>query len=136
MTTNYNRMTKEQLIKLVKSKEHQRRTGFALYYQERDKYNRKMYDMYEKIKSLEDQLKDMEITEIPTHFKEEMNALYKETKKIVECPICLDVMEIDTIHYTNCFHKCCCECYEKLIKQTEPKCMICRKRIYVKQTNQ
>ena len=55
-----------------------------------------------------------------------MKELYKEMKKSVECPICMEIIG-DKLKITNCGNKYCENCYDKL-----DICAICRKQIYKK----
>ena len=64
--------------------------------------------------------------EFPPHVLDEMKQLYKEMKKSVECPICMEIIG-DKLKITNCGHKYCENCYDKL-----DICAICRKQIYRK----
>lgn len=65
--------------------------------------------------------------ELPTHLIEEMKELYNLLKKEIECPICLEVINNDTLKITNCGHKYCMNCYDRI-----QECSICRKKIFKK----
>jgi hypothetical protein len=64
---------------------------------------------------------------IPTHIQNEMKTLYKELKKEIECPICLEKLNPEKMKFAQCGHKYCPTCYSKI-----DKCAICRKKIFKK----
>lgn len=61
-------------------------------------------------------------SKFPDHIKEELKEHYKALKKEVECPICLDVIQLDKLEITGCGHKFCIDCIKKITT-----CSICRK---------
>jgi hypothetical protein len=66
-------------------------------------------------------------SEIPTHLLDEMKELYNLLKKEIECPICMEIIENSTLKITNCGHKYCNACYDRI-----EECSICRKKIFKK----
>lgn len=65
---------------------------------------------------------------LPTHITDEFYEMSTALNKKYTCPICLDLVNKDTIQITFCghiFHK---ECIEEA-KNVKPECPICRKRI-------
>ena len=62
------------------------------------------------------------VKEFPFHLLDEMSDELKDNKqmkKYVECPICLEIIG-DRLKITNCGHKYCETCYDKL-----DSCAIC-----------
>ena len=61
------------------------------------------------------------------HIVEEIEKMTAELRKQIECPICLEIIEVGHLKMTGCGHKYCEECYNKI-----DECAICRKKIYKK----
>ena len=61
---------------------------------------------------------------LPTHLHNEMNDLLTKTKQKIDCPICLEIINMDDLHIVGCGHKFHSNC----IMQCD-KCPICRKRL-------
>ena len=71
---------------------------------------------------------ETETTEVLPEFVEgEIKELYAQLKKTVECPICYEELNKDTMKFSSCGHKYCKNCLEKI-----SECSICRKTIYKK----
>ena len=49
----------------------------------------------------------------------------------IECPICFEVIQKGELEITNCGHKYCKNCYDKLVETTN-KCALCKKQIKYK----
>jgi len=64
--------------------------------------------------------------EIPTHLKNEISEMMEKLKMTYECPICLTAIEKEDLKITNCGHKYCKGCFDKLLETTN-KCAICKK---------
>ena len=64
---------------------------------------------------------------LPKHFTEWVESLMSELKKKIECPICLDIIGEGKLKISNCGHKYCESCFERI-----DTCAICRKKIYKK----
>ena len=65
---------------------------------------------------------------LPDFVKIEMMEMIKELKKKIECPICLEVIEVDHLDISKCGHKYCKDCLGRL-KQSTKKCAVCRKKL-------
>jgi hypothetical protein len=78
----------------------------------------------------EDDVETLEILveTVPEHIKGELKELYEKLKKKVECPICLET--IHELDLSSCGHKYCKGCLATLKAMPEPKCAICRKKLY------
>jgi hypothetical protein len=50
---------------------------------------------------------------IPEHIKDEMKAMAVALKKKWECPVCMDMIDDDTLEITNCGHCYCKPCLEQ-----------------------
>ena len=60
---------------------------------------------------------------LPIHIINEIEEKTQLLKKKIECPICMDVIDIGGLQISFCGHKYCKECFEKL-----DQCAICRKK--------
>jgi len=65
---------------------------------------------------------------IPTHIKEEYINMLEELKKQIECPICLENINTDNLQLSNCGHKYCKSCYDRILIDSN-KCAICKKKL-------
>lgn len=110
----------ENLRKQLKRSEQQRKVAWAKYFASEDENHAQYIIFKNKIDALQNQ------TDIPIHILNELNNLYGELSKKVECPICYE--ELDKFKLSNCGHKYCEACLEKL-KETSNKCCICRKQL-------
>ena len=95
--------------------------AWAKYYEEVNETHellKSMYNIYEEhdTEYLTKQLKDCFI----------------ELKKKIDCPICLEVIELEDLKISSCGHKYCNSCYEQLMKMDEPKCALCKKKLWTK----
>ena len=107
-----------------------RRAGFAMFYAEVD---RNFTLMVENEKLLKDMLEKCSVSEnaIPKHIENELKELYTETRKSIECPICLWIIGINTLCLSSCGHKYHKDCYNELLEK-DGKCGVCRRKIYPK----
>ena len=112
----------------LKYTEGARRAGFAMFYAELDR-NFNLSVKNEKL--LKRMIEGGEGYVVPTHIENELKELYAETRKSIECPICLDVIDGDTLCLSSCGHKYHKSCYEILLEK-DGKCGICRRKIYPK----
>jgi len=108
----------------------QKSFAFHKYYEECKRSHIEYIELVEKHKSMYEELE--ELTEPPIHMINELKEMYKKEKKEIDCPICLEVIEIDNLTFSSCCHKYCDKCYKTLTEQPQPKCAICRKKIYMK----
>ena len=69
---------------------------------------------------------------VPAMLENELKEMYTELKRSIDCPICLDVIQPDSIDFSSCGHKYCKQCLDRLKAEDSPKCAMCRKTIYVK----
>ena len=118
------------LKKTIKSLERRRSYAFAMYYQAEQKNHQEFIDLYTKHKSLCEELETVQ--GVPSHIVNELKAQYAKDKKKIDCPICLDVIAVDNLKFSSCGHKYCSNCLDRLFEQPEPKCGICRKKLFRK----
>ena len=86
MSTNTLRQkTKEQLIKMVQSKEFQRRKAWAMYFDVATTSHTNTIIRYEKL------------CEVPEHIRVELTEMIAELRKEIECPVCLLVIPTNNI---------------------------------------
>ena len=112
----------------LKYTEGARRAGFAMFYAEVDRN----FLMAERHRIALEKILNVPNDVIPTHIENELKELYAETKKSIECPICLDIITSDTLCLSSCGHKYHKNCYDLLLEK-DGKCGICRRKIYPKQ---
>lgn len=122
--------TEQKLHNKIKSLDKQKSFAFAMYYNECKKEHIDYIELYEKHKSMFEELE--QLTEPPKHIINELKELYEKEKKIIDCPICLEIIPTEDISFSTCLHKYCKNCLETLQNQTEPKCAVCRKKLYKK----
>ncbi len=65
---------------------------------------------------------------IPTHIKEEYIKMLEELKKTIEYPICMNIIENNDLQLSNCGHKYCKTCYDRILTDSN-KCAICKKKL-------
>ena len=64
------------------------------------------------------------IDTLPEFVKAELVDMYKELRKEIECPVCLEVIDIGVLKFTKCGHKYCEDCLSRL-----SDCAVCRKKL-------
>ena len=70
------------------------------------------------------------ISSIPAHIKEEMIDMATRLKKEWECPICMEMIKPDGLEITNCGHYFCKGCITTFkANKTDCKCPVCRRKI-------
>ena len=121
--------TEQKLQFKINSLEKQKSFAFYKYYEECKKEHTDYIDLYEKYKKMFEELE--QLTEPPIHIINELKELYEKDKKIIECPICLEIIPTENISFSTCLHKFCDCCLEQLKKEEMPKCAVCRKKLYV-----
>ena len=107
-----------------KAQEKKAKMGWAKYYSllEEDHSQQVIYS---------ERLVEVSTKEMPEHIRRELISLLEQVKKKINCPICLDVIPTGEIDMTQCGHKFCKTCMNKLKETPQPQCSICRKRIWV-----
>ena len=65
----------------------------------------------------------------PQFVLDELKSLHIELRTKIECPICLDIIEPESMQITKCGHKYCKTCLDKLKETPEKKCALCRTRV-------
>ena len=83
-----------------------------------------VYERYERV---------AEDVAIPLHIKEEIKAMALALKKKWECPVCLEMIQEDSLEITNCGHYLCKGCLEGVkeavpLRETKWACPICRRK--------
>ena len=109
--------------------------GWACFFQSSNENHNIHMEYMSKINSMRLALEGMgqklsEQKSAPIHLQNELKELYEFSKKEVSCPICLEVIEINQIKFSTCSHKYCETCLNQLKAQPQPKCAICRRKIY------
>jgi len=66
---------------------------------------------------------------LPPHITQEFYEMAVQLRRKFECPVCLEVVNKDTIQITHCGHVYCKPCIETLKTGADPKCAVCRRKI-------
>jgi len=77
----------EQLRRENTSLKKKSKVGWALFYQSNNDYHELFLEYNRRVKELEDKLRD---ESIPQFLINEINELYKDLNKSIECPICYE----------------------------------------------
>jgi hypothetical protein len=115
-TNTLRQKNKEQLIKMVQSKEFQRRKAWAMYFDIQTTTHANTIIRYEKL------------CEVPEHIKLELIEMINELKKEIECPVCLSIIPTDNLAISRCGHKYCKGCIDTM-KERNLNCAICRETL-------
>ena len=69
--------------------------------------------------------------EFPPHIKTIFEDMAKELKKTWECPVCIEIIEPDKLHITNCGHFFCKDCFKtyKELNASNCMCPVCRRKL-------
>jgi len=142
---------KDELIKTILKLDFARRSGwawaFSLQKQTEALYNQH-HQRYTELQALQtdigEQLKNDGMPDAPDccwndlskHLIDIIKQLYEQAKKIVECPICMEIIEPKKLHISSCGHLICIPCFKQLpIEQKGnchfKNCPICRAKVYV-----
>jgi len=126
-------MSNQQNNQYINRLEKKSKIGWACFFKSENNNHRIHTEYCDKIFQLNNKLKDLTQLEnqgIPIHIVSELKELYDLSKKEISCPICLDTIETNNIKFSSCGHKYCNNCLEQLKAQNNPKCAICRRKIY------
>lgn len=115
-TNTLRQKTKEQLIKMVQSKEFQRRKAWAMYFDVATTTHTNTIIRYEKL------------CEVPEHIRVELTEMIAELRKEIECPVCLSVIATNNLAISKCGHKYCKGCMDTM-KERNMNCAICRENL-------
>jgi hypothetical protein len=112
----------EQLRRQLKWSKKKTAYAWAMYYKQiEEKHNAELLH-FQQLEAINNQEKALE--NLPNNLVNEFAEMAKSLKKKLECPICLDVIESDTLTITGCGHKYCKTCRKKI-----KKCAVCRKKV-------
>ena len=65
---------------------------------------------------------------IPVHIKDEYIKMLDDLKKNIECPICMEIINTGDLQLSNCGHKYCKKCFDRILVDSN-KCAICKKQL-------
>jgi len=85
-------------------------------------------ELYEKVKAMREAL----TAEMPKHFVDQFVEMADALKREFNCPICLEDVKKDAFAVSSCGHIYCKDCLTQVLAQAEPKCSLCRKKLYKK----
>jgi hypothetical protein len=115
-----NNLTTQQLQQKITSLEKGKKYAWGKYYGEVNNQLNQNTIQYNTMKEF--------VENIPTHIKDEYIKMLDELKKTIECPICFEVIENNNLQLSNCGHKYCKSCYDRILTETN-KCAICKKKL-------
>ena len=96
------------------------KAGWAKYFAELESNQERDIIYYEQVKYL------------PVEGMTDFAQLLIKLKASIDCPVCLETIAPDQIEMTACGHKFCKSCLSAIKERPEPKCAICRGKIWVK----
>ncbi len=139
MPNTNNKQTAAGLKIELKKMNNQRRYAWGQYFQMRNEmfelqeqmYNQinEQYDDEEPVEAQEIKLEDLDNEFLMKFIKQ----LYKDAKASVECPICLEKIEVDDLDTTGCGHNYHKDCLQQLKDTASGKfanCAVCRRKVF------
>jgi len=112
--------TNQQLQTKIRSLEKGKKYAWGKYYGEVNNQLNQNTTQYIRMKEF--------VETIPTHIKDEYIKMLDELKKEIECPICMDIIQKNDLQLSNCGHKYCKTCYDRILRDSN-KCAICKKQL-------
>lgn len=79
-----------------------------------------------------EQVKELPVADMSEYAQKQIQELLIKLKKAIECPVCLETIAPNNIEMTACGHKFCKQCLKTIKTTPEPKCAVCRGKIWVK----
>ena len=52
----------------------------------------------------------------------------EDLRKEIECPICYEVINNNELQLSNCGHKFCKTCYDRILRDSN-ECAVCKKKL-------
>ena len=111
-------LNRTQMLAKINKLERARAYAWGQYYAELEREHEISMNRYITVRNV------VEMESCPQHIISEMKEMYKELKKEIECPVCMEIIPIDDLKFTKCGHKLCKECYDCPMLT---KCPMCRK---------
>jgi hypothetical protein len=111
------------LKRKIKQVERQRSYAWAMFYKAREEEHDSMVNLVA--------MYNGKTIGMPDHVKNELKDLYEEMKKTISCPICLNEIGTGDLDWSQCGHKYCKACLQRL-KETSNKCAMCRRSLQYK----
>ena len=100
----------------IGSLKRQKAFAWAKFYESEESSHEQVGNVYRRMTNVEEDL--------PTHLLIEFQEMTSLLKKMIECPICLEVIEDGQLEITHCGHKYCQACRSQITQ-----CAICRKSL-------
>jgi len=113
-------LNRQQLEGKIQGLQRAKKYAWGKYYGEVGNNLEQTTQQYQQIKNV--------VEFIPPHIKEEYMGMLEELKKSIECPICMEIINKEDLQLSNCGHKYCSKCYDKII-EINNKCAICKKKL-------
>jgi len=119
-------MTKEQLIRKIKTQKKQTAYAWGQYFNQLGNQIEQVADVYQVINE------NIINTDVPKHIETKFKDLMKKYNHLYECPICIEQLNRDDLQFINCghfFHKECIKKWVNSETDNHNKCPNCRKTI-------
>mgnify|MGYP003639296724 FL=1 len=101
------------------------KAGWGRYFAELENNQERDIHYYEQVEQLP-------VNDMTEYAQEQIRELLIKLKTTIDCPVCLETIAPDQIEMTACGHKFCKQCIKAIKSAPEPKCAICRGKIWVK----
>jgi len=79
-----------------------------------------------------EQVKELPVADMTDYAQQQIQELLIKLKEAIDCPVCLETIAPGNIEMTACGHKFCKQCLNTIKTTPEPKCAVCRGKIWVK----
>lgn len=107
----------------------QKSYAWAMYYKEIEQEYNLAYDNYEINVSIMEINNEEKENILPNCLICEIEEMSAKLKKIIDCPVCMEIIKKGELVITGCGHKYCKTCYKNPLLT---KCAICRKKLHKK----
>ena len=121
MTRTYNQTQYENV-------DRQRKKAWAMYYNEMGNRADAAVEIINMVGTRENGILPPK-ENLPSHITTAFYDMATKLNETFTCPICLDLVNKETISITFCGHIYCKECLLEIKAKEEPKCAICRKKL-------
>lgn len=115
-TIPYYAVTMNSLVERLKK---QKKYAWGKYFEAQNQNHNNLVDNYNMINQI--------VEHIPLPIYMEYKEMFKELKKKIDCPICLETIDPGKLALTHCGHKYCETCFNKIKSKPDAKCAMCRK---------
>ena len=71
------------------------------------------------------------VNEDLNHLTNQYKEMYKDLKKMIECPVCYETLTEKNMSVPSCGHIICNNCKKNIIDKHNSKCPICKKKYFI-----